>query len=144
MPMGAAGPSSTVAYSLLGAITAVEIARQGCVSMRAARTAVRFVEVLVVGDVEVGLAKQADCEACAEYAVDPQCGQHYRRGGDSQGFRSLITHPPLVWKHASERYRRAPKMAVSRGPSAVVGAHHKPVGLHHVCGRHRAQSSCHT
>jgi hypothetical protein len=39
--MGAAGPWSTVAYSLLGAIKVVEIARQGCVSMRAARTAVR-------------------------------------------------------------------------------------------------------
>ena len=31
-----------------------------------------FVEVLVVGDVEVGLAKQAGCEACAEDAVDPR------------------------------------------------------------------------
>jgi hypothetical protein len=39
--MGAGGPWSTVAYSLLGAIKVVEIARQGCVSMRAARTAVR-------------------------------------------------------------------------------------------------------
>jgi hypothetical protein len=45
--MGAAGPSSTVAYSLLGAIKVVEI------------------------DAEVGLAKQAGCEACAEYAADP-------------------------------------------------------------------------
>jgi hypothetical protein len=34
------------------------------------------VEVLVVGDVEVGLAKQAGCEACAEKTVDPQCGEH--------------------------------------------------------------------
>jgi hypothetical protein len=30
-----------------------------------------FVEVLVVADGEVGLAKQAGCEACAEYAADP-------------------------------------------------------------------------
>ena len=35
-----------------------------------------FVEVLAVGDVGVGLAKQAGCEACAEDAVDPQCGEH--------------------------------------------------------------------
>jgi hypothetical protein len=35
-----------------------------------------FVDVLVVGDVEVGLARQAGCEACAEDAVDPQCGEH--------------------------------------------------------------------
>ena len=35
-----------------------------------------FVEVLVVGDVEVGLVKQAGCEACAEDAVDPPCGEH--------------------------------------------------------------------
>ena len=35
-----------------------------------------FVEVMVVGDVEIGLAKQAGCEACAEDAVDPQCGEH--------------------------------------------------------------------
>ena len=35
-----------------------------------------FVEVLVVGDVEVGLVKQAGCEACAEDAVDPQWGEH--------------------------------------------------------------------
>ena len=66
-----------------------------------------FVEVLVVADAEVGLAKEAGCEACAEYVVGPQCGQHYRWGGDSEGFRSLITHLPLVWKRASRRYRRA-------------------------------------
>ena len=75
-----------------------------------------------------------------------RCARPHGMGWRSpkQGFRSLITHLPLVWKHASRRYRRAPKMAVSRGPSTVVGAHHKPVGLHHLCGGHRAQSSCHT
>jgi hypothetical protein len=40
-----------------------------------------FVEVLVVGDVEVGLAKQAGCEAYAEDAVDPKCGKALRSGG---------------------------------------------------------------
>lgn len=40
MPMGAAGASSTVSYSLLDAIKVVEIAGQGCISMRAATTAV--------------------------------------------------------------------------------------------------------
>ena len=30
---------------------------------------------MVVEDEEVGLAKQAGCEACAEGAVDPQCGE---------------------------------------------------------------------
>jgi hypothetical protein len=35
-----------------------------------------LVEVLVVRDVEAGLAKQAGCEVCAEDAVAPQCGEH--------------------------------------------------------------------
>ena len=35
-----------------------------------------FVEVLVVGDVGVGLAQQAGCEACAEDAVDARGGEH--------------------------------------------------------------------
>jgi hypothetical protein len=71
MPMGAAGPSSTtVAYSLLGAIKVVEIARQGCFDA-GGEDCGPFVEVLVVADGEVGLAKQASCEACVEYAADP-------------------------------------------------------------------------
>jgi hypothetical protein len=72
MPMGAAEPSSTVAYSLLGAIKVVEIARQGCVSMRAGEDCGPFVEVLVVGDRKIRLSKQAGCEACAEDAVDAE------------------------------------------------------------------------
>ena len=39
---------------------------------------------------------------------------------------------PVAWRHAWRRLRHDPTMAVSRGPSEVVGAHHKPVGRHHL------------
>lgn len=58
--------------------------------------------------------------------------------GSSSGSLNPM-HVSVMWMHAGRRCRRNPKMAVSRGPSAMVSAHRKPVGRHHHCSRHRSQ-----